>query len=111
MLRAVILILLGAVFVMLGVANMAPVTVHLLPPGLGVEEASLSDVPLSAVLLGAGVAGVVVGQLMEWLRETEHRRQVAEKHREVGRLRREIRRLTARLSAREGGSRPDTARR
>ena len=101
MLRGLFLVVLGLAFVVLGVANMAPVTVHLLPPGIGVPEAVIREVPLSAVMLAAGVSGVVVGQLMEWLREAKHRRQVEEKHRVVGRLRREIRRLSARLGERD----------
>ena len=96
-LKLLILILLGFGLVVLGVANMAPVDLHLLPPEIGGPGSTLTQIPLSVVILGSVVVGAIVGFLLEWLREAKHRRLAAEKKREVGRLRSEIARLSTRL--------------
>lgn len=100
-LKTVLLICLALVFVLIGIANMTPVTVNLLPPEIGLREAVVRDVPLSAALLGAGMVGVIAGQVMEWLRESRHRREIRDKTVEMGRMRREINRLAARVEADE----------
>lgn len=96
--RLMILTLLGAALVVLGVANMAPIDLYLAPqeilPG---EEYVLRDIPLALVIFVAVVLGVVIGELLEYLREAKDRRQAAEKRREVGQLRQEVGRLSARL--------------
>ena len=96
--RLSILVLLGAALVVLGVANMAPVDLYLVPqeilPG---EQYVLRGIPLALVIFVAVVLGVVIGELLEYLRESKHRRQAAEKRREVGHLRQEVGRLSARL--------------
>ena len=96
-LKLLILLLLAAALIVLGVANMAPVDLHLLPAEVGGPETTIEQVPLTAILFGAVAIGVIVGFLLEWLREAKHRRLAAEKKREVGRLRSEINRLSARL--------------
>ncbi|MGF1446769.1 MAG: LapA family protein [Pikeienuella sp.] len=95
--RFAMLCLLGLVLVVVGVANMTPVDVFLLPAGVGLPAAEIRDMPLSAVIFVSVLAGIIVGQLLEWVREAKHRRMVAEKHAEVGRLRKEIKRLSRRL--------------
>lgn len=94
MLRLLVLTLTGAALVVVGVANMAPVDLHLLPEEAGVPGTTIPGVPLSAVILGAVVVGILIGQLMEWVREAKHRRLAEERSREVGRLRRELHRLS-----------------
>jgi len=96
-LKLIILTLLALALVVLGVGNMAPVDVHLLPARLAVPGASFTGVPLTAVIFASVAIGVIVGFLLEWLREAKHRRLAAEKKREVGRLRSEIARLSARI--------------
>ncbi len=95
--KLAVLCLIGLGLVVVGVANMARVDVFLLPAGLGLPEAELRGVPLAAVIFVSVIAGIVVGQVMEWLREAKHRRMVEEKRLEVGRLRKEIKRLSKRL--------------
>ncbi|GMG82172.1 hypothetical protein LNKW23_13850 [Paralimibaculum aggregatum] len=95
--RLGVLSVLGLGLVVVGVANRAPVDVFLLPQGLGLPEAELRGVPLAAVIFAAVLVGIVVGQVMEWVREAKHRRQVEEKTEEVWRLRKEIKRLSLRL--------------
>ena len=97
MIKLLFLTLLGFGLVVVGVANMAPVDIHLLPPQIGLAGTRLEGVPLTFVILVAVVTGILIGQLMEWVREARHRRLVDERGREVGRLKREIRRLSARL--------------
>ncbi|MEM9148242.1 MAG: LapA family protein [Pseudomonadota bacterium] len=103
MLKLLALSLFGLGLVVVGVANIAPVDLHLLPPELGLEATRLTAVPLSAVILVSVLVGVVIGHLMEWVREAKHRRMVEERNREVGRLRREIRRLSDRIGDGEEG--------
>ena len=96
-LKLLILLILAAALIVLGVANMAPVDVHLLPERVATPETTIERVPLTAVMFAAVAIGIVVGFLLEWLREAKHRRLAAEKKREVGRLRSEIARLSTRL--------------
>jgi uncharacterized integral membrane protein len=95
--KLLVLVLLGLALVIVGVANMAPVDVHLLPPEIGAGAYVLRGVPLAGVILASVVVGVLVGQLLEYLREAKHRRRAEERRREVGRLKREVGRLAARL--------------
>ncbi|MEM1344909.1 MAG: LapA family protein [Pseudomonadota bacterium] len=88
---------LGLAMVLVGVANMAPVDIYLLPPEIGGPDLVLRAVPLSVVMLGAAVGGILIGYLLEWLREAHHRRLAAERKREVNRLRGELARLGSRL--------------
>lgn len=97
LLKLLILIALGAALVVVGVANMAPVDIRLLPPEIGAGGYAVEGVPLAVVILASVVVGVLVGQLMEYLRESKYRRQSEERRREVGRLRKEVGRLAARL--------------
>lgn len=98
--KLIVLGLLAAVLIVLGVANMAAVDLHLLPPALFGQRYGVSGIPLAAVLLAAVLAGVVVGQILEFFRERKHRRQAEEKRREIIELRREIARLRAQLGDR-----------
>jgi len=102
-LKAILLTVVGIGLIGLGVANMTPVTLRLLPMELDPEGAAVvEDLPLAAVILAAAVIGILIGQVLEWLREAHHRRLAAERKREVGRLRSEINRLSARLEDSDG---------
>jgi uncharacterized integral membrane protein len=100
-LKMLILILMALVLIVLGVANLDPVDVHLLPAEIGGPQSVIPQIPLAAVILIAVVFGVLVGYLLEWLREAKHRRLADEKKREVSRLRKEISLLNARLGESE----------
>lgn len=83
------LILLG--IVVLAIANREPVTVQLLPA----DMASLAPnakvtLPLFAHGFIAILVGMVLGYLLEYLRETKHRRRASERTREAERLTREV---------------------
>jgi lipopolysaccharide assembly protein A len=94
--RYVKLTLLGLILlaiVLLALANREIVTIDLLPPPLdGILPASV-DLPLFLISLISIVVGMVIGYLLEWLREYKHRRRAAEKSREAERLSREVDRL------------------
>ncbi|MGE5145381.1 MAG: lipopolysaccharide assembly protein LapA domain-containing protein [Candidatus Eiseniibacteriota bacterium] len=92
-----ILAVICVALVVMGVANMTPVDLHLLPPGIVSSNLMLSGVPLAAVILAAILLGVVIGELFEWLREHKHRRRAAEGSRETERLKAEIASLKRRL--------------
>lgn len=94
--RTIKLILLAVILVgivVLAIANRSAVTLNLLPEGLaGFGQRSI-DVPLYAVGLVSVLTGMILGYILEWLREHKHRRLAAQKAREAARLNREVGRL------------------
>ena len=77
----------------LAVANREAVTLHLLPQGLDRVMPLSIELPLFVVILASVVVGMVLGYLLEWLREHKHRRRAAQKAREAARLNREVAQL------------------
>ena len=87
------LLLLGLILVaivVLAVANREVVTLNLLPQGLDRVMPLSRDLPLFVVILASVVVGMVLGYLLEWLREHKHRRRAAQKAQEAARLHREV---------------------
>ncbi|MEM6971524.1 MAG: LapA family protein [Pseudomonadota bacterium] len=95
--RIGVLVLIGAALVLLGVANMEPVTLRLLPASVTNGAPSLPDMPLSVVILAAMLLGFVIGEVFEWVRESKHRVEAATRGREVSQLRAENARLKTKL--------------
>lgn len=94
--RTLKLLLLGVILlavVVLAVANRGMVTLNLLPQGLDRVMARSVDLPLYVVILLSVIAGMVLGYLLEWLREHKHRRRASQKAHEAARLNREVARL------------------
>ena len=96
-----VLFVMAVIAVVLAVANRGPVTLRLLPervvesglvPGDYAWETTL---PLFLALLGAMFFGIVIGLILEALRESEHRREERRYRREAARLHRENLRLKA----------------
>ena len=78
---------------LLALANRELVTLHLLPEGWrGVARYSI-QLPLFLVGLLSVLVGMVLGYLLEWLREHKHRRRASQKTREAAQLNREVDRL------------------
>ncbi|MEL6265307.1 MAG: LapA family protein [Pseudomonadota bacterium] len=98
LLRAAVLLAILVVLVILGVANMQPVTLQLLPEGITASTPALAGVPLSVVILAAMLLGFVVGEVFEWVREAKHRKEVANRGREIQSLRAENARLRSKLA-------------
>lgn len=91
--KLIILACLGLALVTLGVGNMAPVDLHLIPAKIGGGAFTVPGVPLAGVILASVLLGIVIGQLLEWLRERKYRRLVVTERREIGALSKEVRRL------------------
>ncbi len=98
--RFVVQALLAAALVLVGIANMTPVELRLLPPLIAGNRYVISGVPLAIVILAAVLAGIILGQVIEYFREWRQRRQVEEKRREIAELRREVERLRSELGDR-----------
>ncbi|MFO1104914.1 MAG: lipopolysaccharide assembly protein LapA domain-containing protein [Amaricoccus sp.] len=88
--RLILLLLILTVIVVLSLANRDPVTLYLLPAGLSSLTQATLQVPLFVFGLGAVLLGVVLGYLLEWLREHKHRRRANVKSREAAELGREM---------------------
>jgi lipopolysaccharide assembly protein A len=91
-LRYVFLGLLAIVLLIVALANRVPVTLRLLPDDLG-EFLGLGgavELPLFLVIFGGIVAGLLIGFVWEWFRESKHRSKASSKTREVSRLEREL---------------------
>ncbi len=95
--KMVVLVLLALVLVVVGVANMTPVDLHLLPPVIAEGRWTLPQVPLVAVILVSILLGILIGELIEWAREHKHRRMARQKRREAEALARENETLKRRL--------------
>jgi uncharacterized integral membrane protein len=91
--KFVLLAVILAGIVLLAVANREPVTVEVMPEGLASIFQWSITVPLYAVGLASVLTGLVVGYILEWLREHKHRREAAVKSREAAKLNREVGRL------------------
>ena len=99
--KLIVLGLLAAILIVLGVANMAPVDLHLLPVALFGDGYSLTGIPLAVVILAAVLLGILIGLVIEYLREHKHRRVAEEKRREIAELRQEVTRLRTKLGDRD----------
>ena len=95
--KLIVLSVIALALMLVLAANMAPVDLHLLPSALKIDLFSLTGVPLSIVIVAAVLVGFLIGLLMEFLRESKHRGNLARKRRELSELREENARLTALL--------------
>lgn len=85
------LILIG--IVLLALANRQMVTLQLLPTELTAIGRWSIEMPLFLVGLVSVLTGMVLGYILEWLREHKHRRVASQKTREAAQLNREVGRL------------------
>lgn len=99
--KLILLALILIAIVILAVANREPVTLHLTPQGLASIVQHSVTLPLYAVGLLSILTGLVLGYILEWLREHKHRRRAAEKAREAAALDRENARLRRQTGAGE----------
>jgi uncharacterized integral membrane protein len=91
--KLILLALILIAIVVFAIAHRDPVTLRLLPP----ELASISDASIQAphylVALALILVGLVLGYILEWLREYKHRKRASQKAREAAQLNREVTRL------------------
>jgi lipopolysaccharide assembly protein A len=92
-LKLLLLCLILLLIVVLALANRGPVTLHLLPEGMARVMSLSIEVPLFVVGLVSIGVGMVIGYLLEWLREHKHRRRASQKSREAAQLNREVAKL------------------
>ncbi len=93
MLRFLKLVVLGIIMIaiiLVAVANRDPVTLELLPSKLAPILPLSVELPLFMVVLVSILVGLMIGYILEWLREHKHRKTAAQKKREVGKLEREV---------------------
>lgn len=99
MLRFFKLILLGVLMIgiiVLSVANRGAVEVRLLPEGMSEVFQRSIEVPLYAVSLASILTGLLIGYILEYLREHKHRRMASQKKREAHELQNEVAKLRKR---------------
>lgn len=88
--KIILLALILLVIVVLSLANRELVTLNLLPEGMATLMPVSVQVPLFLVSLLSILVGMILGYLLEWLREHKHRRRAHEKTKEAARLGREV---------------------
>jgi uncharacterized integral membrane protein len=96
--KLIVLGLLAVILIALGVANMAAVDLYLLPAALFGDGFSIKGLPLAVVIMAAVLMGILIGLVIEFLREHKQRRVAEEKRREIVQLRQEVARLRAKLA-------------
>lgn len=91
-LRYLCLGLLALVLLTVALANRAPVSLRLMPEGVGefLGLGGVIDLPLFLIIFGGIVAGLLIGFVWEWFREAKYRSNSSIKSREVTRLEREL---------------------
>lgn len=87
-----VLAIVVAALVVVAMANRDIVTLTLLPAVIaGVIGINQSvDLPLYVVALGGVAVGLLLGFVLEWLREAKHRSEVAKRQRQVRKLNQEV---------------------
>lgn len=99
-LRILLLALVAVALLVLALANRAAVDLRLLPAELA-EPLGLDwsvRLPLFLVILGGVAIGLVLGFLIEWVREHRHRAEASRERAERERLEQELKRNRARTS-------------
>ena len=102
---ALVLIPLAIVIVLLAVANRQAVTISL-DPFLSEPRVLAVSQPLFIVILFTLTAGVVIGGVASWLRQSKWRRTARRAQAEVRALRAETEALRQRLDSAERGGQP-----
>lgn len=94
-LRYLILAVIVAGLVVVAMANRDMATLTVLPAGLSDLAAwNFSiELPLFLIVLGGVAVGLLLGYLLEWIRESKHRAEVSKRQRQVRSLNREVGRL------------------
>lgn len=93
--RTVLLAAVSATLLIFAFANLEVVTLRFIPEGLGtaLNYDRSFQVPLFLVILGSMLAGVGLGLVWEWARNSRHRSAATLNRRQAARLEREVSRL------------------
>ena len=100
---ALLLVPLAVVFTTLAVANRQTVVVSF-DPFDHANPALVVAMPLFALVLGLIIAGVLIGGVATWLRQSRWRRTARRAQAQVGALRAELERFKRRMGAAEFGT-------
>ena len=95
--RYVLLGSIVAALVVVAMANRGAVTLTVLPePLANLANWNFSiQLPLFIVVLGGVAVGLLLGYLLEWIRESKHRSEASKRERQVKQLNREVTQLKA----------------
>jgi lipopolysaccharide assembly protein A len=90
--RYIVLVVMAILLLTVAMANRTGVTVRLLPEDLAAFFGGTwaLEMPLFLALFGGVVAGLLIGFVWEWVRESKHRVTASSKTRDVARLEREL---------------------
>ncbi|MEM6387830.1 MAG: LapA family protein [Pseudomonadota bacterium] len=95
LIKYLILAIIALVMIVVAMANLGPMTLRLLPEGLGAQIGWNRDLtmPVFLVILGVFFAGMLFGFIWEWLREHKHRSKAKIEERERQRLEQEVKKV------------------
>lgn len=95
LLRYLLVAALAVLLIAAAMANRGAVTVQALPPDVAdfLGGNAVVEVPLFLVILLSAALGLVIGYVLEWLREGKHRKAASTGQRHVTALAREVSRL------------------
>ncbi|MFZ5710878.1 MAG: lipopolysaccharide assembly protein LapA domain-containing protein [Pseudomonadota bacterium] len=95
LLRLLFLLAIGFVLLVVAFANRGLVTVTLLPGDMGLflNWNPTVELPLFLVIFGGILAGLAIGFVWEWARESKHRSAASRHRRQAQTLEREVSRL------------------
>lgn len=96
--KILFLVIVAVAAVILAIANRGPVTLRLWPEAMTMPEPIASwphevTLPIYVALLAAVFLGLLIGMVLELLRETDHRRQERRYKAEAAKLKQENQRL------------------
>ncbi|MFT4791976.1 MAG: putative integral membrane protein [Paracoccaceae bacterium] len=92
-LKLLVLAVVAVAAVILAVANRDMTTLNLLPVSIDLGFPTSATLPLFTVILASVFVGILIGLVLEALRETEHRRNERDLTRKTAVLNREVHRL------------------
>lgn len=98
LIKTLFLLLIAACLIILGIGNMAPVDLFVLPERMAGEAFALRGVPLAAVIIASVLLGLILGQVLEFFREGKLRRRSNDRARELVRLKDENDKLKAQIA-------------
>ncbi|MEO1537254.1 MAG: lipopolysaccharide assembly protein LapA domain-containing protein [Pseudomonadota bacterium] len=90
-----ILFVMALVLITVAMANLGPMTLQLLPTGLGDQIGWNRDLtmPVFLIILGTFFSGLLFGFIWEWLREHKHRSKARTEQQERQRLEQEVKKI------------------
>ncbi|MFM2390574.1 MAG: hypothetical protein RLZZ437_2129 [Pseudomonadota bacterium] len=90
--RYIVIAIIGIGLLTVALANRTPVVVRLLPDDMSafLGLSTSMELPLFLPIFGGIIAGLLIGFVWEWWRESGHRTTASVKSREVARLEREL---------------------